>query len=289
MEDLQSIKRRINSAEQLQSVVSIMKAHASSNITQFQNAAIASMTYRKILDMGLYVILSRNEERISPQQQKKGGTIHIVFGSDYGLAGRFNERIAGFALKKIIPRKEDVILAIGQEILPRLEEQLMVSGTLPVPQTEEGITSMVQKLLFEIDEIRNEKAIGEIMLYYNKPVESTIFEEENERLFPIDFEKLAKNKVDWKSKSIPTYLVSRETLLSDLIQQYFFITLYRSFCYSMASENESRLASMEAAGKNIDERLDALNFCYRRRRQDQITEEISDVISGFKAIKKSKI
>lgn len=72
-----------------------------------------------------------------------------------------------------------------------------------------------------------------------------------------------------------------------MIQQYFFITLYRSLCYSLASENASRLASMQAAEKNIDERLDELNASFRRQRQNQITEEINDIVSGFKAIKKS--
>ncbi|WP_414733725.1 FoF1 ATP synthase subunit gamma [Acetobacterium carbinolicum] len=287
MEDLQSINRQIDSAEKLQSIVSTMKAHASANITQFQNAAGASMIYRKVLDMGLYVIVAGDKEKKRLQPQQKGSTLHIVFGSDYGLAGRFNERIAEFAIKKITPGKEAVIIAIGQQILPRLTDQLMVSRTLPVPLTEKGITSMVQKLLFEIDEIRDEKDIETIMLYYNKPIQLTLFEEESERLFPIDFEKLEKSKVEWKSNSLPTYLITRETLFSDLIQQYFFITLYRSFCYSLASENASRLASMEAAGKNIDDRLDQLNASYRRQRQDQITEEISDVISGFKAIKKT--
>jgi F-type H+-transporting ATPase subunit gamma len=288
MQDLQSINRQINSAEKLQSIVSTMKAYASANINQFQNAADASMTYRKVLDMGLYVIFTGDDEKARIQPQKKGSTIHIVFGSDYGLAGRFNERIAEFALKKITQGKEDIILAIGQQILPRLTDKLMVSKTLPVPLTEEGITSMVQKLLFEIDGIRDKKDIDKIMLYYNKPVQKTLFEEDFECLFPIDFEKLGENKIEWKSNSLPTYLIARETLFSDLIQQYFFITLYRGFCYSLASENASRLASMEAAGKNIDERLEMLNANYRRQRQDQITEEISDVISGFKAIKNSK-
>ncbi|MDO9494020.1 FoF1 ATP synthase subunit gamma [Acetobacterium sp.] len=288
MEDLQALKRQINSAENLRSIVSTMKAYAAANITQFQNAASASMTYRQVLDLGLYVVLAGDEEPVRPQLQQQGRTIHIVFGSDYGLAGRFNERIAEFSLKKITPGKEDIIIAIGQQILPRLADQFTVSHTLHVPQTEEGITAMVQKLLFEIDEIRDEKAIDKIMLYYNKPVQLTLFEEESERLFPIDFKKLKKNKVEWQSNSLPTYLIAKETLFSDLIQQYFFITLYRSFCYSLASENASRLASMEAAGKNIDERLEMLNASYRRQRQDQITEEISDVISGFKAIKKSQ-
>jgi F-type H+-transporting ATPase subunit gamma len=146
---------------------------------------------------------------------------------------------------------------------------------------------MVQKLLFEIDRLMEKKPIKEIIHYYNKPSQNSVFEEETEKLFPLDLKKLERNRIDWKSNSIPTYLMDKEVIFSDLIQQYFFITLYRSLCYSLASENASRLASMQAAEKNIDERLDELNASFRRQRQNQITEEINDIVSGFKAIKKS--
>ncbi|MDW7671753.1 MAG: FoF1 ATP synthase subunit gamma [Bacillota bacterium] len=288
MENLQSIKRSINSAESLQSIVSTMKAHASSVITQFQNAAAASMAYRHVLDRGLYVVLTTDEEQTPRQHDAKGSDIHILFGSDHGLAGRFNERIVTFAQQNITPGAEDVILVVGQQILTRLEEGFKVDTVFPVPQTEEGITSMVQRLLLAIDDIRERVTVGRILLYYNKPQEAASFTEETERLFPIDLAELAKSKVEWESNTLPTYFVSRKNVFSHLIQHYFFITLYRAFCYSLASENASRLASMQAAEKNIDERLVELNAKYRRQRQNQITEEVNDVISGFKAIKKSK-
>lgn len=288
MEDLQSIKNRINSAGNLQTIVSTMKAHASSNINEFQNAADSSMNYRKILDMGIYIILSKDKKITNPQKKEEGNTINIIFGSDHGLAGKFNERISSFAIKNIHQKEEDIILIFGQQILSRVRNDLKISKSLTVPQTKEGITSMVQKLLFEIDNYMDKKPIKEVMLYYCKPAKKSIFEEEKEKLLPIDLKNLEKKEIDWESNSIPTYLINKEKIFSDLIQQYFFITLYRSFCYSLASENASRLASMQSAEKNIDERLDDLNEEYRRKRQNQITEEINDVISGFKSIKKSK-
>lgn len=290
MEDLQAIKRQINSAEQLHTIVSTMKAYATANINAFQNAATAAMTYRKVLDKGLYVILAAAVEpaKAAPIPSQPGSSIHIVFGSDFGLAGRFNERMVEFTGQHLIIKPADLMIVIGHQLRSRLEGRYRIHKTLAVPQTEAGITSMVQKLLFEINDIREEKVIDKIILYYNKPVQLTLFESEHERLFPIDFKKLQNDRVDWQSRVLPTYLIPREILFSDLVQQYFFITLYRSFCYSLASENASRLASMEAAGKNIEERLELLKASFRRQRQNQITEEISDVISGFKAIKKAQ-
>lgn len=287
MQGLQAIKKSINSAENLQSIVSTMKAHASSNINQFQNAAKASMEYRKVLDMSLYVVLAEEDEIAPLEESIDGDILHIVFGSDHGLAGRFNERISDFALEEIPKTENHKVIIIGQQILQRLKDDFNIYEFFMQPQTTDHISSMVNKLLVKIDQLRNEIPIEQIILYYNRPQENSTFIENTEILFPIDLFKLAKNKTEWDSKGVPVYFIEKEKIISDLIRQYFFITLYRAFCYSLASENASRLASMQSAEKNIDERLEELNFGYRRERQNSITEELNDVISGFKAIRGS--
>lgn len=289
MQNLQSIKRSINSAENLQSIVSTMKAHASTNITRFQNAANASMEYRYVLDLALYVLIKDQEEEFAQQNNiSSGDTIHMIFGSDHGLAGRFNEKIVAYALDNIPKKERELIVVIGHQVLSRLENEFKIEDFFSVAQTTDGITSMVQKLLLTIEKLMNKGNIQEVILYYNKPVEFGSFQEGKEILFPIEFKEIREKISSWDSKSLPTYLVEKEVIFSDLIQQYFFITLYRTICYSLASENSSRLSSMESAQKNIQERLNELELIFRRERQNSITEEINDVVSGFKAIKKSK-
>ena len=288
MEGLQVIKKNINSTENLKSIVSTMKAHASSNINQFQNAARASMEYRNVLDMSLFVVLSEEEEILPLDEVKNGSKLHIVFGSDHGLAGRFNERITTFALDKIPNDENEKVIVIGQQTYQRLKDDLDIYRTFMQPQSTDNISSMVNGLLLQIDEIRDEMPIEKIILYYNKPDVNSAFTEKTELLFPIDLFELSKKKERWNSRSIPTYFADREVIISDLIKQYLFITLYRAFCFSLASENASRLASMQSAEKNIDTRLEELNFLFRRERQNSITEELNDIVSGFKAIRNAK-
>jgi F-type H+-transporting ATPase subunit gamma len=170
----------------------------------------------------------------------------------------------------------------------RMQRKHKVEQFFSVPQTEEGITPVVQRILLSIDEWRKERPIGRILLYYNKPIGKASMKEVQETLFPLDLMAVSRKPKDWNSKSLPVVLMDRERVLSDLIQQIFFITLYRTFCFSLVTENASRLASMQSAEKNIQERLEELEFVYRRERQSQITEDISDIISGYKAIKKHK-
>lgn len=288
MEGLQAIRRSIESAENLKTVVGTMKAHASSNINQFQNAAKASMEYRSVLDMSLYVVLTSDEPMVLQDDSDTGGVLHVVFGSDFGLAGRFNERIASFALEKIVQNPGDMIIIIGQQILSRIQDDFSIHRTFMQPQTTDNISSMVNRLLVEIDDLRAASSIGRIVLYYNKPLDNASFAEETELLFPVDLMALAQPEMEWDSRSIPTYFGEKQDIISDLVRQYFFITLYRAFCFSLASENASRLASMQSAEKNIDNRLEELYDLFRRERQNRITEELNDIVSGFKAIRKSK-
>jgi F-type H+-transporting ATPase subunit gamma len=288
MQGLQALKKSIHSAENLQAIVSTMKAHASANINQFQNAAKASMEYRHVLDMSLFVVLSEEEEIVPSEEVQKGNTLHIVFGSDHGLAGRFNERITSFALENISQESGDKVIVIGQQIVQRLQHDFEIYKAFMQPQSTDNISSMVNKLLVQIDELRDDMSIEKIILYYNQPQDNATFTEDTELLFPIDLVELSKNKVQWESKGLPTYFAEKQDIISDLIKQYFFITLYRAFCFSLASENASRLASMQSAEKNIDKQLDELNFLFRRERQNSITEELNDIVSGFKAIRKSE-
>ena len=75
-----------------------------------------------------------------------------------------------------------------------------------------------------------------------------------------------------------------ETIFRALIREYLFVSLYRAFADSLASENASRLAAMQSAEKNIEERLEELFGQFHRQRQSTITEELIDIVSGFEAM-----
>ena len=190
MEGLQEIKKNINSTVNLKAIVNTMKAHASSNINQFQNAAKASMEYRNVLDMSLFVVLSEEDELLPLDEVVRGTRLHIVFGSDHGLAGRFNERITSFALDKIPNDENEKVIVIGQQTYQRLKDDLDIYRTFMQPQSTDNISSMVNGLLLQIDEIRDEMPIEKIILYYNKPDVNSAFTQKTELLFPTDLFEL---------------------------------------------------------------------------------------------------
>jgi len=59
-----------------------------------------------------------------------------------------------------------------------------------------------------------------------------------------------------------------------------FVSLFRACAEFLASENASRRAAMQRAGKNIDELLENLTQSFHRLRQSSINEELFDVDAG---------
>ena len=104
-------------------------------------------------------------------------------------------------------------------------------------------------------------------------------------LLPVDRKWLKDlEKKKWESQTLPMFTMDWEALFRSLIREYLFVSLYRAFADSLASENASRLAAMQSAEKNIEERLEELFLQFHRQRQMTITEELLDIVAGFEAL-----
>jgi len=88
----------------------------------------------------------------------------------------------------------------------------------------------------------------------------------------------------WPSRVLPMFTMGETRLFQALIREYPFLSLYRAFAESLARENASRLASMQVAERNIDDRLRLLTVLARQLRQSAITSELLDIIASFEAV-----
>jgi F-type H+-transporting ATPase subunit gamma len=177
------------------------------------------------------------------------------------------------------------VAAIGEQAVTRITAAgITPVQTFTMPTSINAITPFVQLLLEKIENWRRTEGLERVLLFYNRP-EVGSFSPAAEILLPVDLKGLRETRLKWHSRSLPTYTMPAADLLSALLRQYFFVSLYRACALSLAAENVSRLAAMQAAEKNISERLDQLKTSYQQERQAAITEELLDIISGFKAVK----
>lgn len=288
---LEQLQRRKKSAGELSLMVRSMKAMAVSNITQYEMAVLSLRDYYRTISLGMYTLL-KNEELGLPllhRDKDKIINVAIVFGSDQGLVGIFNDVITIFAKNTLQSMPGEIeTWAVGERIFLRLEDDgLKSTKVFNVPNSVTGITPLVNNILMNSEAYRSKNKEYNFFIFHNSPLSGEAYEPKGIQLFPPDkkWEQEIK-EIKWPSKNLPQVLGDAERNLRALIREYLFVSLYKACAESLASENASRLAAMQRAEKNIDEILDDLKESYNRLRQSSIDEELFDVIAGFEALKK---
>jgi F-type H+-transporting ATPase subunit gamma len=287
-----SLRRKISSAGELQSVVRTMKVISASSIGQYENAVRSLDEYYRAVQLGLTACFQHNALsgfNNQTEQQKIGAIAAVVFGSDQGLVGQFNEVMAEFVVKSLdkLPG-EKIVWTIGERIQTRLvEKQLAFGGNFILPNSIGAITPLVGQILTELEMRREKGEITEVYLFYNHPESGSIYKSVSQRLLPLDDVWRADLvTIPWPSGNLPEVMNDEVKTLLAFVNEYLFLSLFRACAESLASESASRLAAMQRAEKNIDELLDNLNRSFHRMRQSAIDEELFDVISGFEALSK---
>jgi len=291
METRESLSRAIAVTHELQSVVKNMKALAGVNIRQCERASHAVAQYNNTIEMGLQIALQRLSSHLLPPKYPPGQKLGaVVFGSDQGMCGQLNDHVvmhASQALAKLAARRFDQFtIAVGARAASQLEASgRSVEASILVPSSISGINRAVEELLLRIEDWYLERGVQFVVLFYARPVSGAWYRVRGVRLLPVDVEWINSLKArPWPSKVIPIFTMDEARLFQSLIREYLYSSLYRALADSLASENASRLASMQVAEKNIDERLRALTAESRQLRQSTIGSELLDIIASFEAL-----
>jgi len=290
LEELELIKRQIETARELQTLVRVMKSIAASRVREYDRAVAAIEEYGRTVASGLQVVMQQRSNGMTAPTSGRNRLGAIVLGSDQGLCGNFNERIAEFAVAKMaelqVAPESRAIVVVGERPANYLEDAgQRLEGRLAFVGDFGAITQVILRVLEKVEEWDLRRRMERIALFYNRPAEGGSFQPEMQVLLPIDtawLEGLAARP--WPGRSIPTFSLDWESLFAGLVNQHIFFTIYRAFVESMASENTSRLRAMQAAQKNIDERLEELHSTHNRLRQSSITGELLDITTGYQAV-----
>jgi F-type H+-transporting ATPase subunit gamma len=292
-ETTESLRRKIESAGDLQSVVRTMKALAASSIGQYESSVRALADYYRTVELGLSACF----RKIGPTSSVAKGTTTepdavgaVVFGSDQGLVGQFNEVVADDAMEVLgALHGRAQVWAVGQRVHARLADAgLPLMSLFPVPNSVQAIAPLVGQILVAGETHHGRPEVIELHLFYNRPTSAAVYAPVRQRLLPLDDDwRRELMSRAWPTKLVPEILGEGTATLRSIIREFLFVSLFRACAESLASENASRLAAMERADKNIDELLEVLKGTFHRLRQTGIDEELFDVVSGFEALPKA--
>ena len=294
MDTLDSLKKELESTKNLQGIVSTMKSIAAVNIKKFEKTAINIVKYQSNIDLGIQAIVSQQPNIIKlinyleqkTEKNTKKRDVVIIVGSNQGLCGRFNDRVVEYYLNNNKTDVNSYVISVGDRITSLLKaKKVKIEKSFSIPNSDDLINDLVYDLFGIIEQ--NLDNLRKVLIYFTAHTSDGIGNLTKKRVIPLEkkyFEKLKNKK--WPTNNIPYWRVQSKQLVSDLIDQLIFSNIYLTISSSMASEQRNRLITLQGAEQNIKDHITELTLRYNQKRQNVITSELIDVVSGAKALKR---
>ena len=256
-EDLQSRIKSVNSTLQLSKAMELV---ASAKIRRAGNSMSKSGEYMNSLEEIIKLITSSAECRKSTFMREPGtDTKLVVIAGDRGMAGGYNSNV--FRLLRNYP--EAKVIPIGKKACSKFGKEILMAENFSCTQSME----MADKLCKEFE--NNE--FGKLGIVYTKYFSMMKQEAKIKWLLPLK---------PSSEKSSVLFEPDEVSVLNVAIRQYIGGTIYALVCESFLSEVASRKIAMDSASKNAEQMIDDMNLEYNRIRQGEITQEITEIISG---------
>ncbi len=291
MQTLAQLKRRLDSTDDLHTVVRTMKSLAAVNIRQYEQASHSLVEYAQTLEMALGIVLRHDPDtRLYTRQSARKKPGAVVFGSDQGMCGSLNEQVTSHALAELHGSDSNLneipVVCAGIRAADIMADAgVNCRDIRELPGSVNTITPHVGEILMAIDTWQTQTGVDHILLFHARQKSAAGYTPHTVHLLPIDAQWLEQHRYStWDSVSLPMFTMEPNRLLSSLIREYLFMTIFRAYVESLASENAARLAAMQGAQKNIEELMDDLENQYNQLRQMSITGELLDIVSGFEAL-----
>lgn len=288
METLETLSERLATTGDIRSIVRMMKSLSAVSIRQYERAEAALSGYEMTIDLGLTALLGDRRARglslPGASGQAAAGEALLVIGSDRGLCARYNDIVARAAEARI-SRDTAVLAVIGTRVAARLGTMgHAVDHLFLQPGSVGGLRPLVLSIIVGIEGWTRRAGVGRVRVVHNRREGGIQAVPVERQLLPLPEDHLERLLRDgWPGRGLPFFRADRERLLSSLVRQRIFCLLYRALAEALASEHATRMAAMQRAERNIDARRDELTAAHRRKRQETITRELLDIVSGFEA------
>ncbi len=275
MNSTKDIELKIKKFEDIKKIVISMKSIASLNLQKAQHLIHSLRDYESEITDSLQKILSFYPE-IS-LSFKEGRKAVIVYGSDQGLCGLFNEKIGKEVRSRFSQDREfSGYIIVGKKLDDIISDRKFKTFSSPVDY--DSIYSYASELISYITELYITESINEIYVAYNQFTGVGRYKPVVKKIIPFEIER--KNLYRYP----PVVDIDPARILSDIIIEYIFANIYRSYLESFLSENGVRLMNMDNASKSIERNIKTLEIERNYFRQEEITDEIQEIISAYRVL-----
>ncbi|TYC55434.1 ATPase [Marinobacter sp. BW6] len=287
---LETLSRRTETLSSIRSIVHTMKTMSAINAVPYEHAARSIESYHQTVLRGIRAFVAKTGP-ISVPAVTQAERLLVVFGSDHGLCGNYNEVLAESARSEALTMGGHArVLCVGARMSDALTDQgVRPESTFLPPASADGIGRLASDIVTRLDEIGGGDVHNRIAvtLVFTRRAEKGQRESEVSQMLPLASTLLSDPaKSGWQSRSLPDYTMQPTPLLAALLRNHIFASVFRASAEAMVTENAARLALMQQAEQAVDDRLEEVGGQFRLVRQDEITNELMDIIIGFEALKK---
>ncbi len=296
MASLKEIKRNIQSVKNTQKTTRAMKLVSTAKLKRAEEAAKQSRVYALKLEEMLNEISTKiNKYKIGGSSSKffnevkNPKVVDILFvTADKGLCGGFNiqtiKRVnalideyknsgAKVRLRAVGRKGIDYYAFQGVDVL---EKDVGVSSAPTYEKAQEIINRA-------IDDFVNGET-DKVILLHNGYLNMLTQELRESNLMPVDM-KVDDSVDESKESMMEVEAEDEEKMLDSLVRKYFEYSMFYALIDSLAAEHSARMQAMDAATNNAKERVNKLTVAYNKARQEAITTELIEIISGVESLK----
>jgi len=295
MANLKEIKRKIGSVKNTQKTTNAMKLVSSAKLKRTEELAKRSRVYAAKLTELLNEIAQKMQQsnadgidNVYFRDAKNPKVVDIVFiTADKGLCGGFNSQTIK-RISQLITEYKDLgakvrLRAVGRKGIDffkfnNIELNDEVIGLSAAPDFEKAA-----KFISEVADLYVAGETDKIILVHNGYVNMITQEVREDQVLPVDASTL--NLSNQSTSELEVEPDDDDTLLDALVKRYVEYTMYYSLIDSLAAEHSARMQAMDAATKNAKDMVKELNVKYNKARQESITTELIEIISGMESMK----
>lgn len=281
--NLKEIKQRIHSVKSTQKITSAMKLVAAAKLRRTQTSIEHLRPYEQKLDSILSSFLCNTPVSSGYTLSREVKKVVIIpVASDTTFCGAFNSNIirlakdviAEYSSKgvetEVIPIGKKMQEAIAKQGISTVETLMQHAGN---PQYS-GISYVAKELMQRF--LTSE--IDKIELVYTHFVSAGKQIPQRETLLPVDISSLSS----YSACHNIDYIIepSKEDIVNSLIPNVITLRLYAALLDSAVAEHAARMVAMQVATDNANDLIGELTLEYNKCRQQAITNELLDIVSG---------
>lgn len=206
----------------------------------------------------------------------------IVIAGDKGLCGAFNSDVIRLAHQVIDehPDESPFLYPIGHMAAEHFKKNDNCCLDF-VHLIHEPDLNNARQLAMLLHNKYLSHEIDEIHIIYTNLIRLGVMEPTSRHLLPLNPLEFSKYTYDWvKSEMGFDFYPSEEAVFNMMVPSYLIGVIYSAMAESFVSEQFSRMTAMESSMKNADDMLSSLSLSLNHARQDQITSEITEIVSG---------